>query len=154
MLKNVEAVAKKILSAEKEPPVNPKLKGIVLNIEQETLKNKNFRKVLYTGKNTQLVLMSLKVGEDIGEEVHDVDQFFRIDQGNGVVVINGKQSKISDGFAFIVPAGAKHNIINKGKEEMKLYSLYSPPQHEDKTVHKTKEIAIGAEEHFSGKTTE
>lgn len=153
-MNNIEKIAKKILAEEKEPQVNSSLKGIVLNIEQETLKNKNFRKVLYTGKNCQLVLMSLRPGEDIGEEVHNVDQFFRIDQGEGEVVINGKKKKISDGFAFIVPQGAKHNVLNTGKKEMKLYSIYSPAHHKDKTIHKTKEIAMNDDEHFDGKTTE
>jgi len=131
-----------------------KSKGYVTNIENDTIKNKFFRKVLYTGKNSQLVLMSLKPKEDIGIEVHDVDQFFRIDSGSGNVIINGKNYKIKDGFAFIVPAGAEHNVINTGTEDLKLYSIYSPPNHKDKTIHKTKADAIKDEEIFDGKTTE
>ena len=131
-------IAKKIVSQEKEPPVNPKLKGFVINIEDDTVKNKYFRKVLYTAKNCQLVLMSLKPKEDIGDEVHDVDQFFRIDAGSGKVVINDIEHKITNGFAIIVPAGAKHNIINDGTEDLKLYSLYCPPHHLDKIIHKNK----------------
>jgi mannose-6-phosphate isomerase-like protein (cupin superfamily) len=151
--KIITEIARKIIS-EKEPPVNPKLKGFVTNIENETVKNKNFRKVLYTAKNTQLVLMSLKPKEDIGVEVHDVDQFFRIDAGSGKVVINGIEHKITNGFSIIVPAGAKHNIINDGKEDLKLYSLYCPPHHADGTVHKTKKEALVDKEHFDGTTTE
>jgi len=129
-------------------------KGFVTNIEEDTLGNDNFRKVLYTGENSQLVLMSLKEGEDIGEEVHTVDQFFRIDQGEGKTIINGEEHSISDGFSISIPAGAKHNIINTGTEDLKLYSLYSPPQHEDGTVHTTKEEAMADEEKFDGETTE
>lgn len=147
-------IAKRIVSQEKEPPVNPKLKGFVTNIEDDTVKNKNFRKVLYTGKNSQLVLMSLKPKEDIGMEVHDVDQFFRIDAGSGKVIINGVEHKITNGSAIVVPAGAQHNIINDGAEDLKLYSLYCPPHHLDKIIHKTKEEALIDKEHFDGKTTE
>lgn len=151
---NIQQIAKQILSQEKEPPVNPKLKGFVTDIEKDTIDNKNFRKVLYTGKNSQLVLMSLKPKEDIGIEVHDVDQFFRIDAGSGKVVINDIEHKVSNGFAIVVPAGAKHNVINDGTTDLKLYSIYSPPHHKDKTVHKTKEIALKDKEHFDGVTTE
>jgi len=153
-MQKIRQIAKQIICQEKEPPVNPKLKGFVTNIEEDTVKNKNFRKVLYTGKNSQLVLMSIKPKEDIGVEVHDVDQFFRIDAGTGKVVINGVEHKLSNGFAIVVPAGAKHNIINDGTEDLKLYSIYSPPHHQDKTIHKTKEIALKDTEHFDGKTTE
>jgi mannose-6-phosphate isomerase-like protein (cupin superfamily) len=132
-----------------------KKKGFVTNIEKDTVDNDNFRKVLYTGKNSQLVLMALKPEEEIGEEVHkDTDQFFRIDSGSGKVVINGKSTDIKDGFAFVIPQGAKHNVINTGKEPLKLYSVYSPPHHEDGTIHKTKEEAESDNEHFDGKTTE
>lgn len=151
--KIITEIAKKIIS-EKEPLVNPKLKGFVTNIENDTVKNKNFRKVLYTAKNTQLVLMSLKPKEDIGDEVHDVDQFFRIDAGSGKVIINDIEHKISNGFAIIVPAGAKHNIINDGKEDLKLYSLYCPPHHADGTVHHKKTDAKNDDEKFNGITTE
>jgi mannose-6-phosphate isomerase-like protein (cupin superfamily) len=149
----VAQMAKQILS-EKEPPVNPKLKGFVTNIEEDTITNKNFRKVLYTGKHSQLVLMVIKPKDDIGEEVHDVDQFFRIDSGSGKVIINGNEQKISDGFAIVIPAGAKHNIINDGTKDLKLYTIYSPPHHEDKIVRLTKEDAKGDTESFKGVTTE
>lgn len=131
-----------------------KAKGFVIDIEKETVNNNNFRKVLYTAKNSQLVIMSLKPKEDIGEEVHDVDQFFRVDAGTGRVVINGVTTRIKNGSAIVVPAGAKHNVINTGKEDLKLYSIYSPPHHADGTIHKTKADALAAEESFSGKTTE
>lgn len=123
------------------------------NIEQDTLANSNFRKVLFTAKNSQLVVMSLKAGEDIGEEVHDVDQFLRIDQGTGKTVLNGVETPISDGFAIVVPAGVKHNIINTGETEMKLYTIYSPPNHKDSTVHPTKPTSEDAEEHFDGENS-
>jgi len=130
-------------------------KGHSVNIEKDTLKNNNFRKVLYTGKNLQLVLMSLKAGEDIGEEVHpSVDQFFRVEEGTGESIVNDKKYSLSDGTSLVVPAGAKHNLINTGKGELKLYSIYSPPNHEEGTIHKTKEIAEKDDEEFNGKTTE
>jgi mannose-6-phosphate isomerase-like protein (cupin superfamily) len=149
----IQQIAKQILS-EKEPPVDSKLKGYVVNIEKETVNNSNFRKVLYTGEHSQLVLMSIKPKQDIGIEVHDVDQFFRIDAGSGKVIINDVEHKVSDGFAIVIPAGAKHNVVNDGDEDLKLYSIYSPPHHKDKTVHKTKEIALKDKEHFDNKTTE
>lgn len=128
-------------------------KGFVSDIEKDTLENDNFRKVLYTGKYSQLVLMSIKPGDDIGVEVHEaVDQFFRIEQGSGKVVINGVEHPVKDAFAFIVPAGAEHNVINDGTEDLKLYSVYSPPNHKDGTIHATK--ADATEEHFDGQTTE
>ena len=127
------------------------------DIEKQTKANSDFRRVLYTGKHLQLVLMSLKPGEEIGAEVHpDNDQFFRVDSGSGVVTIDGKDSKISDGFAVVVPAGARHNIKNDGEEPLKLYTLYGPPDHKDKTVHKTKadaEAQHDADE-WDGGTTE
>jgi mannose-6-phosphate isomerase-like protein (cupin superfamily) len=132
-----------------------KKKGHSVNIEKETLDNNNFRKVLYTGENTQLVLMALKPGEDIGEEAHkNVDQFFRVEAGNGKAIINGYEYKIKDGSSIVVPAGSKHNFINTGKDELKLYSLYSPPHHKDGIIHKTKKIALEDKEHFDGGTTE
>jgi mannose-6-phosphate isomerase-like protein (cupin superfamily) len=131
------------------------LKGFVTDIEKDTINNVNFRKVLYTGKNSQLVLMSLKPGEGIGEEIHkDTDQFFRVDSGSGKVVINGTETEIKNGSAIVIPQGAKHNVINTGKGDLKLYSVYSPPHHEDGTIHKTKEEAESSKEHFDGKTTE
>jgi mannose-6-phosphate isomerase-like protein (cupin superfamily) len=129
------------------------IKGFVTNIEKDTVKNNNFRKVIYTAKHSQLVLMSLKPNEDIGSEVHKtIDQFFRIESGTGKVVINGISHKISDGSAFIVPAGSEHNVINDGTDDLKLYSIYSPPNHIDGTIHKTKADVV--EEHFNGKTSE
>lgn len=132
------------------------MQGFIANIEQETVKNDNFRKVLYTGKYSQLVLMTLKPGEEIGEEIHDdVDQFFRIDAGEGKCTIDGNEHEISDGFAIIVPAGAKHNVINTSQgEALKLYTIYSPPHHRDGVMHSTKEEAEKDDEHFDGKTTE
>ena len=127
------------------------------DIEKLTKANADFRRVLYTGKHLQLVLMALKPGEEIGAEVHpDNDQFFRVDSGSGVVTIDGNDSKISDGFAVIVPAGARHNIKNDGTEPLKLYTLYGPPDHKDKTVHKTKADAEANHDadHWDGKTTE
>lgn len=136
-----------------EPKQNPKLKGFVTDIESDTIENDFFRKVLYTGKNSQLVLMSLEPDEDIGDEIHDVDQFFRIDEGDGIVIINGKEYDIENGTAIVIPAGAKHNVI-AGEDGLKLYSIYSPAHHADGTIHETKEDAQEDTEHFDGKTTE
>jgi mannose-6-phosphate isomerase-like protein (cupin superfamily) len=132
------------------------LKGFKSNIEKDTLVNTNFRRVLYTGKNSQLVLMNLKPGEEIGEEVHKtVDQFFRFEKGEGIVSIDGIEQKITDGDAVIVPAGARHNVMNTSKtKELKLYTIYSPPEHRDGTVRKTKADALAKPEEFDGKTTE
>ncbi len=116
------------------------MKGYNGQIEKLTLENSNFRQVLFTGKKTQLVLMSLKPGEEIGEEVHDkVDQFFRFEAGEGKAIIDEQEYEVKDGDAVIVPAGSKHNIVNvSSSEDLKLYTLYSPPNHPDGTVHKTK----------------
>ncbi len=131
------------------------MKGYVVDIEKETKKNKNFRKVLYTAKNSQLVVMSLEPGEDIGEEVHELDQFIRIEKGKGKAILDDVEHKIKDDYAIVIPAGTKHNIINTSKdEEMKLYTIYSPPEHRDGVVHKTKADAMADDEHFDGKTTE
>jgi mannose-6-phosphate isomerase-like protein (cupin superfamily) len=132
------------------------MNGFKSNIEKDTLGNSNFRHVLYTGKYSQLVLMNLKPGEEIGEEVHKtIDQFFRFEQGEGVVSIDGVKHKVSDGDAVIVPAGAKHNVTNASKtKELKLYTIYSPPEHVDGTVRKTKAEASAKPEEFDGKTTE
>jgi len=131
------------------------VKGFHDNIEKSTIANNNFRKVIYTGKYSQLVLMSLKPKEDIGKEVHpDIDQFFRVESGKGKAVINGNEYEITDGSAVVVPAGAEHNIINTSDEDLKLYSIYSPSHHADKTIHKTKEKAKKDKEHFDGTTTE
>jgi len=132
------------------------MKGFKSNIEKDTLENTNFRKVLYTGKHLQLVLMSLKAGEDIGEETHqNVDQFFRFESGTGKCIIDGNEYKVKDGDVIIVPAGAKHNIINTDSTaELKIYTIYSPPNHEDGIIRATKEEAEKIPEKFNGKTTE
>jgi mannose-6-phosphate isomerase-like protein (cupin superfamily) len=131
------------------------MKGFVDDIEGLTDKNKDFRRVLYTGKHMQLVLMSIRKGDEIGEEVHeDRDQFFRVETGKGEVVIDGESNKIRAGDGIIVPAGAKHNVINTGKKRLKLYTLYGPPEHKDGIVEKTKADAEATEEHFDGTTTE
>ena len=131
------------------------MQGFVDNIEELTEKNSDFRRVLYTGKHLQLVLMSIEPGQDIGEEVHDThDQFFRIEEGSGEIVIDGKKSSIKGDFGIIVPAGARHNVINTGDEPLRLYTLYAPPQHRDGFVAATKEKAEASSEHFDGKTSE
>ena len=132
------------------------MKGFQSNLEKETKNNTAFRRVLYTGKYSQLVLMSLKPLEEIGEETHtDVDQFFRFEEGLGIVIIDGKQHPVKDGDGVIVPAGAKHNVKNASKDKaLKLYTIYSPPEHQDGTLRRTKAEALAKEEHFDGKTTE
>ncbi len=132
------------------------MKGCIINLEKETKKNKDFRRVLYTGKYSQLVLMCLKPMEEIGEETHeDVDQFFRFEKGEGKVTIDGAEHKVTDGDGVIVPAGAKHNVANISKSaKLKLYTIYSPPEHQDGVVRHTKKDAMSSEEHFDGKTTE
>jgi len=131
------------------------MRGFVDDIEEMTEHNSDFRRVLYTGKNLQLVLMALAPGEDIGEEVHpDRDQFFRIEEGKGEVSIDGRKSKIESDSAILVPAGARHNVKNTGDKPLKLYTLYGPPEHADGTVHATKDEALASKEHFAGKTTE
>ena len=131
------------------------MKGFVGNIEKLTEKNTNFRKVLYTGNNLQLVLMALKSDEEIGEEVHkEHDQFFRIEAGEGKVIIDGVTTKIKGDDAIVVPAGAKHNIVNTGREPLLLYTIYGPPEHMDAIVCATKTEALSMKEHFDGKTTE
>ncbi|MDD1671387.1 MAG: cupin domain-containing protein [Methanomicrobiales archaeon] len=131
-------------------------KGFVADLEDLTRKNTDFRRVLYTGKFSQLVLMCLKPGEEIGEETHDdVDQFFRFEAGEGTVVIGGVKHIVKDRSGVVVPSGAKHNVINTSKTaDLKLYTIYSPPEHRDKVVRKTKQEALAKEEHFDGKTTE
>jgi mannose-6-phosphate isomerase-like protein (cupin superfamily) len=132
------------------------MKGFKSNIEKDTLSNKYFRHVLYTGKHSQLVLMNLNPVEEIGEEVHKtVDQFFRFEKGDGIVSIDGVRQKVADGDAVIVPAGARHNVINiSNTKDLKLYTIYSPPEHQDGTVRKTKAEALAKPEEFDGKTTE
>lgn len=131
------------------------MQGFVADIEKLTVENTDFRRVLYTGKYLQLVLMTLQPGEEIGAEVHeDHDQFFRIESGSGEVRIDGKATPIKDDDAVIVPAGARHNVVNTGDAPLMLYTLYGPPEHRDGVVHRTKAEADASEEHFDGKTTE
>ena len=131
------------------------MKGFVDDIEDLTEQNSNFRRVLYTGRKLQLVLMAIEPGEEIGEEVHpDRDQFFRIEKGKGEAWIDGHKTKIEGDFAIVVPAGARHNIKNTGEKPLKLYTLYGPPEHADGTMHVTKADAMVSKEHFTGKTTE
>lgn len=132
------------------------MKGYVTNIEKLSLENQNFRKVLYTDKNSQLVLMSLLAGEEIGEEVHNgIDQFLRVERGTGKVVLDDVSHDLVGGSAILVPAGTKHNIINTGSNEMKLYTLYMPPHHRDGVIHKTKiDAEADTTDEFDGKTSE
>jgi mannose-6-phosphate isomerase-like protein (cupin superfamily) len=131
------------------------MKGYVTDIENDTLENQDFRRVLYTAKNSQLVLMSLRPKEEIGEETHTLDQFIRVEAGDGFAVLDRVKHPISDGTAIVIPAGTKHNVVNdSATEELKLYTVYSPPEHRDGTIHKTKADALAHEEHFDGKTTE
>ena len=123
--------------------------GHVTNIEKDTLENEDFRRVLFTGPNTQLVLMTLGPGEDIGIETHDgTDQFLRVEAGTGIVLLDGEESAIEDGTSVVIPAGVEHNVVNTSDDEpLRLYTLYSPPEHADGTVHRTKEEAEAAEHH-------
>ena len=131
------------------------MEGYKSNIEQETLNNKNFRRVLYTAKNLQLVLMTLQPGEDIGFEVHENDQFFRFESGSGKVMIDENSYPVEDGDAVIVPAGSRHNVINTSEEEiLQMYTLYGPPHHKDGIVRATKQEAEANDEEFDGTTTE
>jgi len=130
------------------------MKGYVQNIESIAINNKEFRQVLYTAKNCQLVVMALKPKEEIGAEVHKLDQFFRVEEGTGEAFLGGVNKKISAGFAVLVPAGMNHNIINTGSVPLKLYTIYSPPNHRDGVVHHTRADAEKDNEHFDGKTTE
>lgn len=131
------------------------MRGYVIDLEQETLQNASFRKVLYTAQHSQLVLMSLLPGEDIGEEVHTLDQFIRIDSGSGKAILNDIEYELTDGYAVVVPAGVKHNVINTSSDKpMKLYTVYSPPEHQDGIERSTKAEAEAREEHFDGVTSE
>jgi len=130
------------------------MKGFVQDIESLTVENAAFRRVLYTAKHCQLVLMALKPKEEIGAEVHELDQFFRVEEGAGVAILDGVSTPIRAGFAVIVPAGTKHNIINTGSGPLRLYTLYSPPNHRDGIVHHTRAEAEADDEHFDGRTTE
>jgi mannose-6-phosphate isomerase-like protein (cupin superfamily) len=130
------------------------VKGFVRSIERLAVENAEFRRVLYTAKHCQLVLMALKPKEEIGAEVHKLDQFFRVEEGSGEAVLDGVRTAIKAGFAVLVPAGTNHNIINTGTTPLKLYTLYSPPNHRDGVVHHTRADAEADKEHFDGKTTE
>src|SRR6478752_1659967 len=130
------------------------MKGFVQDIEGLAVKNDEFRRVLYTAKHCQLVLMALKPGEEIGAEVHTLDQFFRVEQGTGEAVLDGVRTAIRPGFAVVVPAGTNHNIINTGSVPLKLYTLYAPPNHRDGVFHRTRVEAEADREHYDGKTTE
>lgn len=125
---------------------------LVLNIEKETLENNFFRKVLLTTNHQQLVVMSLNPSEDIGMEAHEnLDQFIKIEQGEGVAILNGVETKFSSGFSVTIPAGTNHNIINTSAQNpLKIYTIYSPPNHQKGTVHKTKQEALENEEHYEG----
>jgi mannose-6-phosphate isomerase-like protein (cupin superfamily) len=125
----------------------------ITNIEEATIKNDMFRKILFTAEHSQLVVMSLKPGEDIGGETHQLDQFIRVEAGRGTAYLNGVKHPIEDGTALVIPAGTEHNIMNSGQEFLKLYSIYSPPEHKDGIVHATKRDALAdREDHFDGKT--
>lgn len=128
------------------------MKGHVISLGQATRENKDYRRVIFTTKNTQLVVMCLKPGEEIGEEVHHLDQFIFFEEGEATVVLNGVKDLALAEDAVIIPQGVKHNIINTGPTDLKLYTVYSPPEHKDGVVEKTK--ADEYEEHFDGKTTE
>jgi len=130
------------------------MKGFVQDIEALAVENSRFRQVLYTAKHSQLVLMALKPGEEIGAEVHQLDQFFRVEEGTGEAVLDKVRTAIQPGFAILIPAGTNHNIINTGNVAMKLYSIYAPPNHRDGVVHHTRADAESDNEHFDGKTTE
>lgn len=131
------------------------MKGYIEDIEDRTEDNRDFRRVVYTGKHLQLVLMSIPIDGEIGEEIHDDgDQFFRVEEGEGEVIIDGRTTRIESGSAIVIPAGARHNIINTSDEPLKLYTLYGPPHHADGTVHRTKAEADASKEHFTGATTE
>lgn len=131
------------------------MQGFVDNIEALTEQNDDFRRVLYTGHNLQLVVMTLQPGDEIGMEVHDDrDQFFRIEEGSGEIWIDGKANKVKADDGVIVPQGANHNVVNTGKEPLRLYTIYGPPEHIDGTVHATAADAQNEHEHFDGKTTE
>ena len=130
------------------------MKGFVQDIEDLAIKNDDFRRVLYTAKHCQLVVMALKPKEEIGAEVHKSDQFFRVEEGTGEAVLDGVRTPIRAGFAVVVPGGVNHNIINTGNVPLKLYTLYAPPNHRDGVVHHTRADAEADNEHFDGKTTE
>jgi mannose-6-phosphate isomerase-like protein (cupin superfamily) len=130
------------------------MRGFVKDIEDLAIKNNEFRRVLYTANHCQLVVMSLRPNEEIGAEVHTLDQFFRVEEGSGEAILDGVRTAIRAGFAVVVPAGANHNIINTGSAPLKLYTIYAPPNHQDGVVHHTRAEAEADSEHFDGMTTE
>jgi len=130
------------------------MKGFVQDIEGLATRNSDFRQVLYTAKHCQLVVMALQPGEEIGSEVHKLDQFFRVEDGTGEAILDGVRTAIRAGFAILVPAGATHNIVNTGSAPLKLYTLYAPPNHRDGVVHHTRAQAEADTEQFDGKTSE
>ena len=130
------------------------MRGYVQNIEEITVKNTDFRQVLYTAQHCQLVVMALQPGEEIGMEIHELDQFFRVEEGTGEAILDGVRTAISAGFAVLVPEGANHNIVNTGSAPLKLYTLYAPPNHRDGVAHHTRAAAEADDEQFDGKTTE
>src|SRR5512133_779169 len=131
------------------------MRGYIANIEQITIENTDFRRVLYTAKHSQLVLMSIAPNDDIGEETHHLDQFLRIEAGTGKAILYGVETEIADGSAIVVPAGCRHNFVNTSSTDpLKLYTVYSPPEHVDGTIRATKADAIAQPEEFDGKTTE
>jgi mannose-6-phosphate isomerase-like protein (cupin superfamily) len=131
------------------------MKGFVGDIEELAEENRDFRRVLYTGPHMQLVLMTLRPGEEIGDEVHEgTDQFFRVETGHGEIWIDNHMMRLESDMAIVVPAGSRHNLRNTGHKPMNLYTIYAPPQHADGTVHHTRTEAEAAEEHFTGQTTD
>lgn len=128
------------------------MNGYITDIEKETIENDNYRQVLYTGNYSQLVLMSIEPGDEIGAEVHGLDQFIRLEKGSGKAVLDGEKHDLKADHAVVIPAGTEHNVVNTGEETMKLYSIYSPPEHKEGTIHENK--ADEREEHFDGETTE
>lgn len=132
--------------------IKTSMKGFIINIEEATLQNTDYRRVLYTAKNSQLVLMNIQPGDEIGMETHHLDQFIRIEEGSAQVILDGVTHEVKDDFAIVIPAGTTHNVINTGMTPLKLYSVYSPPEHKDQTIHRTKKDE--SEEHFDGQTTE
>ena len=129
------------------------MQGYSINLEEETLRNSDYRRVLYTAKSSQLVLMCIQPGDEIGMEVHELDQFIRVEAGKGKAVLDGVEHQLDDGVAVVIPAGTQHNVVNTSKATaLKLYSIYAPPEHKDGTVHQRKGDEV--EEHFDGITTE
>jgi mannose-6-phosphate isomerase-like protein (cupin superfamily) len=148
-------MSQELILASPSPALEHSMNGLVAHIEDLTETNKDFRKVLYTGQHLQLVLMSLAVGQDIGDETHAAhDQFFRIEKGHGEIVIDGTTTPVKSGDAILVPAGARHNLRNTGEKSLRLYTLYGPPNHIDKLVEVTKAEAEMSSEVFDGVSTE